>query len=117
MKTRTRRTVLMALSLALPCLIAFSAFVYAYAAAPSQNTVITVGEMCGGCVKSITARLNKLPDIAAVQCDIKTKTVTVVPRDGKSLSPRTLWEAMAEIGKTPKKLVAPAGSFTSKPQG
>ena len=84
-------------------------------AAESSSTVITFGEMCGGCVKRIEAKLSEFPDIADVQCDIKLKTVAVTPKPRKSLSARELWEAMESIGKTPKKLSGPEGTFTSKP--
>ena len=85
-------------------------------AAESTLTTITVGEMCGGCVKAITAKLQPLADVAKVQCDIKTKRVYILPAQGRVLSPRVLWEAMDEIGKTPTKLAGPSGTFTSKPQ-
>lgn len=84
-------------------------------AAEAKSTVITVGEMCGGCVKKITAKFNGFADVDKVQCDVKAKTVTVIPKAGKTLSPRTLWEAMESIGKKPKQLAGPDGTFTSKP--
>jgi mercuric ion binding protein len=86
------------------------------AAERSSNTVMTVSEMCGGCVKRITGKLETLQGVASIQCDVKTKTVTVVPESGETLSARTLWEAMEEISKTPRKLVGPSGTFTSKPR-
>lgn len=82
----------------------------------TKNTVITVSEMCGGCVKRITAKLEKMEDIHDIKCDVKAKTVAVVPEKDKTLSPRALWEAMDEIGKTPTKLTGPSGTFTSKPK-
>lgn len=85
----------------------------AQAASPS-DTVVNVGEMCGGCVKKITARLNQMPEIASFQCDIAKKTVTVTPA-AAGLSPRVLWEALEEIGKKPVTMVGPAGTFTTKP--
>jgi copper chaperone CopZ len=82
----------------------------------STQTVVTVREMCGGCVKQITARLNTFPGIAKVECNIKTKSVTITPKPDVSLSPKSLWEALDEIGKTPVKLSGPGGTFTSKPK-
>lgn len=79
-------------------------------------TVMTVKEMCGGCVKKITKHLQPMEGIAAIQCDIKAKTVKVTPKGGHTLSPKGLWTAMDEIGKTPTKLVGPSGTFTSKPK-
>lgn len=85
-------------------------------AAESTVTTITVGEMCGGCVKAITAKLQPMSGVAKVQCDVKTKRVYILPVQGQVLSPRVLWEAMDEIGKTPTKLAGPSGTFTSKPK-
>ncbi len=85
-------------------------------AAESTKTVITVrGEMCGGCAKKIKAKLAENSAIDDVQCDVKTKTVTITPERGQRLSPRGLWEAMESIGKTPKLLVGPSGTFAAKP--
>lgn len=102
--------------------VALTAFALGWAtsvkAAESTKTVITVqGEMCGGCVKKIKAKLGAYDVIRDVQCDLKTKSVTVTPAPGKRLSPRGLWEAMEAIGKKPARLVGPSGEFTSKPKG
>jgi len=92
--------------------------VEAFSANPKPTTtVMTVGEMCGGCVRSITSKLQTLPGVAKVSCDVKTKSVTVTHAPGKPLTAQTLWTAMEEISKTPKKLVGPEGAFTSKPKG
>ena len=108
------------LSVALLALFALGTAAVAHAAGPAaktNNTAIPIaGEMCGGCVKRITAALEKMPDINDIKCDVKTKTVTVIPKKGKTLSPRALWEELEEIGKTPTKLVGPSGTFTSKPK-
>jgi copper chaperone CopZ len=79
------------------------------------ETVITVAEMCGGCAKKIEKKLNPMEGVADVRFDLKAKTVTVVPKPKATLSPKALWVAMEEIGKTPKKLVGPSGTFTEKP--
>jgi copper chaperone CopZ len=85
------------------------------AADTTTATVITVGEMCGGCVKKINAKFENVNGIGSVSCDIPTKTVTLTPASGYRLKPRVLWEMMDEIGKTPTKLVGPNGTFTEKP--
>jgi len=85
----------------------------AEAAAP-QDTVVTFGEMCGGCVKRINAQLTKMPEIAGVKCDVATKSATVTPA-ASGVSARVLWEALEGIGKTPVKMVGPSGTFTTKP--
>ena len=96
-------------------LLGFAALVVA--AEPSKkDTVMTVGEMCGGCVTNINAKLKPMSDVANVSCDIAKKTVTVTPATGKTLSPKVLWEAMESIGKTPKSLLGPSGTFKAKPK-
>jgi copper chaperone CopZ len=84
-------------------------------AAPSENTVMTVGEMCGGCVKRITTRLKQVPGITDITCDVAKKSVTVTIGEGGP-SPRTLWITMEEIGKTPVQMVSPQGTFSEKPK-
>lgn len=85
-------------------------------AKPKTETVITCGEMCGGCAKKIEKKLKPMEGVAGVRFDLKAKTVTVVPKPKVNLSPKTLWVAMEEIGKTPRKLVSPSGTFTEKPK-
>lgn len=80
------------------------------------NTVMTVSEMCGGCVNKITKRFEGVEGIEKVTCDIASQKVTVVPKQGISLSPRGVWEIMEEIQKAPKKMVCPSGTFTAKPK-
>ncbi len=80
-----------------------------------KNTVVTVGEMCGGCVKKITKRFEDEKEVAKVDGNIEKKTVTVVPEECVQLSPMKIWEIMEGISKTPTKLVSPEGTFTSKP--
>ncbi len=87
-----------------------------HAVEKNQATVITVEEMCGGCVTKITKHFAGVKDISDLKCDIKTKTATFTPRKDTELSPLKLWEEMDGIGKTPKKLVGPSGTFTSKPK-
>lgn len=102
------------LAVAMACLFALA--VEHARAASRQDTVITVSELCSGCVSNIKKRLRKLPEVSYVSCNTATKTVTVVPKSGKSLSPRVLWQAMQGVGNPPKKLVGPSGTFTSKPK-
>jgi mercuric ion binding protein len=81
-----------------------------------SNIVMTVGEMCGGCVKKITTRFDGVKGIAKVQCSVEKKSVTLIPDKGVRLSPKGVWKIMESIGKTPKKMVTPDGTFTSKPK-
>ncbi len=92
-------------------------------AAPAQaadadktSIVMTVGEMCGGCVKKITKRFDGVEGIAKVDCSIEKQSVTLIPKDRVRLSPKGVWEIMESIGKTPTKMVTPDGTFTSKPK-
>lgn len=103
------------LACALLLLVATTATQSVEAAETPAATVITVGEMCGGCVKKINGKFENAKGIASVRCDIPTKSVTVTPASGYRLSPRGLWVMMDEIGKTPTKLVGPSGTFTKKP--
>ena len=79
-------------------------------------TVITVAEMCGGCVKKINAGFKDVKGIGEVSCDIDTKSVTVTAAPGFKLSPRGLWVLMEGIGKPPTKLAGPDGVYTAKPE-
>ncbi len=80
------------------------------------NTIMTVGEMCGGCVKKITKRFDGVEGVAKVQCSIEEQSVTLVPKRDVRLSPKAIWEIMESIGKTPEKMISPDGTFTSKPK-
>lgn len=80
------------------------------------TTTVTVGEMCSGCVKAITAHFENVKEVAKIKCDINSKTVMLFPAKNNRLSPKKVWETMESIGKTPKKLVSPSGTFTSKPK-
>ncbi|MEO1527442.1 MAG: cation transporter [Planctomycetota bacterium] len=80
------------------------------------NTTVTVGEMCMGCVKQITAHFEKEKRVSKITCDIKKRSVTIVPAKDVRLTAKTIWEIMESIGKKPQKLVGPEGTFTSKPK-
>ncbi len=94
-----------------------------FASSPAQaagveksNIVMTVGEMCGGCVKKITKRFDGVEGIAKVRCSLEKQSVTLIPEPNVRLLPKGVWELMESIGKTPKKMVTPDGPFTSKPK-
>ncbi|QDS95177.1 Heavy-metal-associated domain protein [Roseimaritima multifibrata] len=100
-------------------LLAVSLFVSspAQAAEPAKSNIeMTVGEMCGGCVKKITKRFEGVKGISKVLCSIEKKSVTLIPEQNVRLSPKGVWEAMEGIGKTPIKMVTPTGTYTSKPK-
>lgn len=100
-------------------MIAVSIFTHSHAAAADvekSNIVMTVGEMCGGCVKKITKRFDGVEGIAKVDCSIEKQSVTLIPKPGAQLSPKSVWEIMESIAKTPTKMITPDGTFTSKPK-
>ncbi|GAA4469829.1 heavy-metal-associated domain-containing protein [Novipirellula rosea] len=84
--------------------------------AAKSKVVMTVGEMCGGCVKKITKRFEGVEGVAKVQCNIEKQSVTLIPEQHVRLSPKGVWEIMEGIGKVPKLMVTPDGTFTSKPR-
>ena len=83
----SRRT---GLSVGLALLATAVLFVFPATAAEQEktNTVMTVGEMCGGCVKKITKRFDGVEGIAKVQCNIEKKICDVDPRKGRSTEPQ-----------------------------
>jgi copper chaperone CopZ len=84
---------------------------------PAGRTAITVEEMhCAGCARRIGNKLAKVPGVAAVQFDVKSKTLWVTPRPGQSPSPRGLWEAVEQAADLPVRLQGPGGTFTAKPE-
>lgn len=105
----------LAMGLVLMAAMTIAALPASAAEAEKTNTVMTVGEMCGGCVKKITKRFESVKGIAGVRCSIEHQSVTLIPEKDVLLSPRGVWEAMEGIGKTPKRMVCPQGIFTSKP--
>jgi copper chaperone CopZ len=110
-----RTRVLFTVLLALGCFTVSSVRLTAADKPIAAHTVVTVDEMCGGCVKKITKRFDSEPSVSSVNCDVPNKTVTIVPAKGASLSPRKMWEILEEVGKVPAKLVGPDGTFTAKP--
>ncbi len=100
-------------------MIAVSVFTHSHAAAADvekSNIVMTVGEMCGGCVKKITKRFEDVEGVAKVECSIEKQSVTLIPSPGVQLSPKGIWEIMESIAKTPTTMITPDGTFTSKPK-
>ncbi len=85
-------------------------------ASDPEPTTISVPDMhCASCAKKLTTELKKVSGVSKVEPDVKAKTVKVTPKTERSVSPKSLWEAIETAGKNPNKLDGPSGSFTSKP--
>ncbi len=52
---------------------------------------------CEGCVSGIREKLQKLPDVQAVEGDAQEKRITVTLRDGQ-IGPAEICKALTEIG-------------------
>lgn len=86
------------------------------AAADPKPTTITVPEMdCPSCAKKIADQVAKVEGVAKAEADVKTKLIKVTPKEGKTPSPKSLWEAVEKLEKAPTRLEGPAGVFTTKP--
>jgi copper chaperone CopZ len=90
---------------------------FAWAAEKSEVTTIEIPDLdCASCAKNLAESLKKVDGVADAKADPKKKVATVVPKPKKTASPRALWEAIEEGGKTPAKLTGPSGTFTEKPK-
>lgn len=87
------------------------------AATPVTYTTIHVDNMhCDACAKKIAGKLYALPQVAEVRADVPKSIAYVVPHQGKTPSPKAIWEAVEQAGFKPVKLEGPGGSFTAKPR-
>jgi copper chaperone CopZ len=79
-------------------------------------TTIHVHNMhCGACAKKIASKLYAVPGVVEVRADVKKNIAYVVPQKDKTLSPRTLWQAVEAAGFKVAKLEGPQGTFTTVP--
>ena len=87
------------------------------AARPKQQvTTIYVDNMhCKACAKKIARKLYAVPGVVAVHADVGKNRTVVTPQKEKSLSPKTLWEAVQAAKFKPVKLIGPHGTFSQKP--
>lgn len=89
----------------------------AWAASPVTYTTIVVSDMhCDECAKKIARKLYAVPGVVQVHADVEKNLAFVVPQQGKTLSPRTLWESVEASGFKVARLDAPSGSYKSKPK-
>jgi copper chaperone CopZ len=88
----------------------------AYATSPVPYTTIHVHDMhCGECAKKIARKLYVVPGVVEVRADVPKNIAYVVPQQGKTLSPRTLWESVEAAGFQVARLSGPQGTYTAKP--
>jgi copper chaperone CopZ len=84
---------------------------------PPRSSRIIVPDMdCPSCAKGVVTKLSQVPGVAKAELNLKDAAVTVTPKEGKSLSPRALWEAVEQAGFRPSRLEGPDGVFTTKPR-
>ena len=74
-------------------------------AADPAPTTITIPDMhCGGCVKSVAAKLVAVEGVAKAEANVEAKIITVTPKANVALSPKALWEAVESAKQKPMKL-------------
>jgi len=106
-----RRSILMGLG--------FTAFMVgstAYAADPAVTTISVKGMQCSACASHVAENLQGIPGVAKAQADAAKAVAVVTAKGNASPSPKALWEVVEKAGYTPVKLVAPSGTFTTKPK-
>ena len=87
-----------------------------HAASPVTYTTIHVHNMhCSECAKTIARKLYAIPGVVEVRADVNNNIAYVVPQKDKTLSARTMWEAVESAGFAVAKLESPQGTYTAKP--
>lgn len=94
----------------------FASVTWAADAKKKATTVINTKKMCPSCSKKIVSKFRKIEGVADARADVKAKTFSVVPKSGRVLSPRRLWETVEKGGEQPVRLAGPSGTFTTKPK-
>jgi copper chaperone CopZ len=88
----------------------------AQGAHPVTYTTIYVQNMhCSDCAKQIARKLYAIPGVVEVRADVPNNIAYVVPQKDKSLSPRTMWEAVESAGFAVARLEGPHGAYSAKP--
>jgi copper chaperone CopZ len=86
------------------------------AASPVTYTTIHVHDMhCGECAKKIARKLYAIPGVVEVRADVGKNVAFVVPQKDKTLSARSLWDAVESAGFNVARLEGPQGTFVAKP--
>lgn len=109
-----------AMCCALTLVLVASAHNVGWAATDAKSTTKTTITLkvlsCEGCAKRVREKLTAVSGVSEVKTDLKAKSATITPEGDSTPSPKQLWEAVEEAGKTPVKLDGPDGTFTSKPK-
>jgi copper chaperone CopZ len=86
------------------------------ATSPVPYTTIRVHNMhCDECAKKIARKLYAIPGVVEVRADVNNNIAYVVPQKDKSLSARSMWEAVEAAGFAVARLEGPQGTYTAKP--
>lgn len=83
----------------------------------SHNCVLVTKNMC--CAhESVPAikELSKVPGVARVTADHKTRSLTIIPKDNAMVSPLALWEAAEKANLQTVKLQTAHGVYNTKPK-
>ena len=56
------------------------------------------GMTCMGCVNSITEQFKSLPQVEAIEVDLKTKKATVTLKEGQNLSKEEIQKSLDQAG-------------------
>lgn len=83
--------------------IALASFVFASAMALAGEKIEVTGMTCGGCAQAIRAQLEKFPEIASVEIDVKKGLVSVEFKESKNLPRAQIIEAIEKKGFKAKK--------------
>lgn len=84
---------------------------------PANAMVLTTKRMC--CAKeSVPAikEMNKIPGIASVKANHKTRSLIIIPRQGVHTSPKAVWEAAERVKLDPIRLATAYEVHEAKPK-
>jgi hypothetical protein len=82
----------------------------------TTTKIVIQEKLCCCCVQKIRSEVEKVPEAGSLNADMKDNAVLVTSKGPTEPSPGALWEAVEKAGKTPTKLICPAGVFDSKPK-
>jgi len=67
-------------------------------AAPTSTTVLVEGMTCVSCARAIEKSFKKFPEVDSVKISISSEKVTLTFKEGKSLAPDQISQAIKEAG-------------------